>query len=121
FIDWEMSVGANASITINVGDEIIWTNVDIGMPHDVTSSDPDAPAGFGSGILFDNDTYSFTFNSAVVFDYGCSIHPGSMDGTITVLAAATCDPPTNLMLGVVTDTSAGISWTASPDETGGYN
>ena len=121
FIDWDLSVGANATITIDVGDTIEWTNVDIGMPHDVTSSDPNAPAGFGSGILGDNDTYSFTFNTAVVFDYGCSIHPGSMDGTITVLAAGSCDAPTNLTLNGVTDTTADFSWTASPDETGGYN
>lgn len=121
FIDWDLNVGANATITIDVGDTIEWTNVDIGMPHDVTSSDPNAPAGFGSGILGDNDTYSFTFNTAVVFDYGCSIHPGSMDGTITVLAAGSCDAPTNLTLNGVTDTTADFSWTASPDETGGYN
>lgn len=119
FINWEMSVGANATITIDVGDEIVWTNVD-GASHNVISNDPDAPAGFGSGIMGLGDTYSFTFNTPVVFDYMCGFHP-SMNGTITVLAAATCDPPTNLMLGVVTDTSAGISWTASPDETGGYN
>jgi plastocyanin len=120
FIDWEISVGANATITIDVGDTIEWTNIDIGMPHDVSSTDPNAPAGFGSGLLGDNDTYSFTFNAAVVFDYGCSFHPGSMDGTITVLAAGSCDPPTNLMLNNVTDTTADFSWSASPDETGGY-
>ncbi|HZH70703.1 MAG TPA: GEVED domain-containing protein, partial [Flavobacteriaceae bacterium] len=85
FIDWDLSVGANASITIDVGDTIEWTNVDIGMPHDVTSTDPNAPAGFGSALLGDFDTYSFTFNAPVVFDYGCGIHPGSMDGTITVI------------------------------------
>lgn len=120
FIDWEMGVGANATITIDVGDEIVWTNTD-GALHNVTSTDPDAPAGFGSGTLNLGNSYSFTFNTPVVFDYMCGFHPGSMDGTITVLAAATCDPPTNLMLDNVTDTTAELSWTASPDETGGYN
>lgn len=85
FIDWELSVGSDATITIDVGDTIEWTNVDIGMPHDVSSTDPNAPAGFGSAPLGDLDTYSFTFNSPVVFDYGCGFHPGSMDGTITVI------------------------------------
>lgn len=85
FIDWELGVGADATITIDVGDTVEWTNVDIGMPHDVSSTDPDAPAGFGSATLGDMDTYSFTFNSEVVFDYGCGFHPGSMDGTITVV------------------------------------
>jgi len=85
FIDWDLSVGSDATITIDVGDTIEWTNVDIGMPHDVSSTDPNAPAGFGSTTLGDLDTYSFTFNSPVVFDYGCGIHPGAMDGTITVI------------------------------------
>jgi len=83
-IDWDSDVGSNATITIEVGDTIEWINVEEGMPHDVTSNDPNAPEGFGSEILGDMETYSFTFNSPVVFDYGCSIHPGLMDGTITV-------------------------------------
>ncbi|MEX2350582.1 MAG: fibronectin type III domain-containing protein [Flavobacteriaceae bacterium] len=118
FIDWELSVGSNATITIDVGDEIVWTNVE-GALHNVVSSDPDAPAGFGSGTMNLGDTYSFTFNNPVVFDYGCGFHPGTMDGTITV--SATCDPPTNLTLDDVTQTTADISWTASATETNGYS
>src|SRR5690554_2333803 len=83
-IDWESNVGSNATLTIDVGDTIEWINVEEGMPHDVVSTDPNAPEGFGSEILGDMESYSFTFDSPVVFDYGCSIHPGLMDGTITV-------------------------------------
>lgn len=85
-IDWESDVGLDATMTIDVGDTVEWINVEEGMPHDVTSNDSNAPEGFGSEILGYMEAYSFTFNSPVVFDYGCSIHPGLMDGTITVEA-----------------------------------
>jgi len=122
YINWDFSVGSNATITIDEGDMIEWIHTDPGMPHDVTSSDPNAPIGFGSAIMEFGNTYSFTFNSPVVFDYQCSLHPGSMFGTITVLGAgASCDPPTNLTLDNTTTTTAEFSWTASPTETEGYS
>lgn len=120
-IDWELGVGGDATITIDAGDTVEWTNVDIGMPHDVTSSDPDAPAGFGSATLGDMDTYSFTFDDPVVFDYGCGIHPGSMDGTITVLGSADCNAPEGLSVNSVTDSTVEFFWDPSPDETDGYD
>ncbi len=118
-IDWGMSTGAAATITINVGDAIEWTNIDA-MNHNVVSIDVDAPSGFGSGTMGQNDTYLFTFNSAVVFDYRCGFHPGSMLGTITVLGGPSCEAPTALSLVGVTTVSAEVSWTASLDETEGY-
>ena len=90
-IDWSTQVGASASITVNVGDEIVWTVTDQ-LTHDVVSSDPNAPAGFGSGDLTAiGQTYSFTFTSATVFDYVCSYHVGTMSGTITVEETAGID------------------------------
>lgn len=119
-INWGMSTGAAATITINVGDAIEWTNVDA-MNHNVVSIDVNAPVGFGSGTLGQNDTYLFTFNSAVVFDYRCSFHPGTMFGTITVLGGPSCDPPSGLSLVNITEALVEISWTASADETEGYS
>ncbi|MDX1653505.1 MAG: T9SS type A sorting domain-containing protein [Brumimicrobium sp.] len=82
-IDWSTQVGGSASITVNVGDQIIWTVTD-NMTHDVISQDPNAPVGFGSGDLTNGQTYSFTFTSTAVFTYFCSYHPNTMVGTITV-------------------------------------
>lgn len=89
-IDWSTQVGANASLTINVGDEIVWTVTDQ-LTHNVVSSDPAAPTGFGSADLTNGQTYSFTFTSAGVFDYECSYHVATMAGTITVEGTASID------------------------------
>ena len=118
-IDWSMSTGAAATITIQVGDAIEWTNIDA-MNHNVVSTDPQAPVGFGSGTMALNDTYLFTFNDPVIFSYVCSFHVGTMGGVITVEAVENCAPPTNLVLQGLTATTAEFSWTASPDETQGY-
>ncbi|MFA7444636.1 MAG: T9SS type A sorting domain-containing protein [Flavobacteriaceae bacterium] len=85
-IDWGMGTSSQeASITIETGDTIKWIWVDSGMPHDVSSIDPNAPAGFGSPMMSNlGYEYSFTFNEETTFDYRCAVHPGTMFGTITV-------------------------------------
>lgn len=89
-INWGMSTtNQQASITIDVGDTIKWIWVDNGMPHDVSSIDPNAPEGFGSPLMSTlGYEYSFTFDSEVTFNYRCAVHPGTMFGTITVVGAA---------------------------------
>jgi Leucine-rich repeat (LRR) protein len=86
-INWGMSTtNQQASITIDVGDTIKWIWVDNGMPHDVSSIDPNAPEGFGSPLMSTlGYEYSFTFDSEVTFNYRCAVHPGTMFGTITVV------------------------------------
>jgi len=88
-IMWSMSTTpAQATITIEVGDTVKWIWAENGMPHDVSSIDPNAPDGFGSTMMTAiGSIYEFTFNEEVTFDYRCSIHPGSMFGTITVEAS----------------------------------
>ena len=69
-----------SSITIDVGDTIVWTNQD-SSSHTVTSNDGTT---FDSGSISNGNTFSFTFTSAGTFDYKCTPHP-SMTGTVTVV------------------------------------
>lgn len=67
-----------ATIAINVGDTVTWTNLD-GAPHTVSADDD----SFNSDTLGQNDTFSHTFNTAGEFSYICDIHP-SMMASVTV-------------------------------------
>lgn len=71
------------SMTINVGDTVVWTNTGE-APHTATSQS--GPAAFDSGRLETGQTFSFTFTVPGTYSYLCSIHP-EMQGTITVAAA----------------------------------
>lgn len=93
-ITWMMGISQeDASLTIEVGDTVIWTWGQNGMPHNVTSVDPNAPEGFGSETMSDiGSTYEFTFTEETTFDYRCSIH-NTMTGVIEVQATASVDNP----------------------------
>ena len=72
------------SVTVVVGDLVIWTNLD-SMGHTVTEDG--ASPTFDSGIIANGQTYSLSFGySAVgnIYTYHCTPHP-SMTGTIIVL------------------------------------
>lgn len=73
---------APATISVPVGTTITWTNKD-SVGHDVTS----ATGAFGSKTLTTGQTFSFTFNQAGTFTYGCTIHP-RMVASITVTGSA---------------------------------
>ena len=76
---------APATVNVNTGDTVTWTNNEGGgIPHTVTS---DAGA-FDSGQLQGGQTFSRTFAQAGSFAYHCEVHPG-MKGTVVVAAAAT--------------------------------
>jgi plastocyanin len=68
-----------ASRTVAVGTTVRWLN-NSSMPHTVTSS-----TALFNAFLEPNEDFSYTFNSAGVFNYVCTLHPG-MTGTITVTA-----------------------------------
>ena len=65
-----------ASISINVGDTIVWTNYD-SAPHQIAGN------GLSSSPLSNGQSYSFKFSSAGTYSYHCAIHP-SMTGSIIV-------------------------------------
>ena len=73
---------APASVTINVGDTVTWTN-DGPTPHSATADD----GSFDTGIFNAGQSRSETFDQAGTFAYFCTPHP-NMRGTITVQAAA---------------------------------
>ncbi|MEX1193116.1 MAG: T9SS type A sorting domain-containing protein [Brumimicrobium sp.] len=118
-IDWNMSTGGAATITIEVGDEIEWTNTEA-TSHNVVSTHANAPAGFDSGTMGNGDTYAFTFTEPVQFPYVCSFHSATMNGVITVVENVDCMPATDVGVNNITDTSADFFWQASADETNGY-
>jgi plastocyanin len=65
-----------AHLTVAVGTRITWVNLD-DTEHDVGGAD------FVSPTITLGQAYTFTFNSAGNFDYGCSFHP-DMTGMIMV-------------------------------------
>lgn len=67
------------SLTVNVGDSVVWTNED-SVSHTVTS---DSGSELSSSFLSKGQTYPHTFSQKGTFLYHCSPHPG-MKGTIVV-------------------------------------
>jgi LPXTG-motif cell wall-anchored protein len=74
---------APATITINQGDTVTWTN-DGPTPHSATSPD----GAFDTGIFPRGQSRSHTFDQAGTFAYICTPHP-FMKGTVVVQAAQT--------------------------------
>jgi len=73
-----------ASLTINVGDTVEWTNTDTAA-HTVTSGSPaDGPSGvFDSSLIMGGASFENTFDEAGSYDYFCMVHPW-MVGNIQV-------------------------------------
>jgi len=67
-----------ATITVDVGTEVTWTNTD-GAPHTSTADG----GAWDSGSLGQGESFSFTPNEAGTFAYFCAIHP-SMVGELIV-------------------------------------
>src|SRR5574338_1339361 len=77
-----------SEVTIDVGDEVVWTNDD-SASHTVTSGDPqNGPDGtFDSSLFLAGKTFSHKFDEAGEFPYFCQVHPW-MQGTVTVQEAS---------------------------------
>jgi|SRR5882672_2292880 len=69
-------------VTVKVGTTVTWINED-DIPHAIAATGQ----AFRSKVLDTDDKYSFTFATAGVFEYFCSLHP-HMTGTIVVEAKA---------------------------------
>ena len=65
-----------SELTVAKGTTVTWTNKD-SVVHTVTSG------SFGSGMIQNGGSYSYTFNDSGTYVYHCIIHP-SMRGSITV-------------------------------------
>jgi plastocyanin len=68
-------------VNVKAGTTVTWTNQD-DIPHTVAS----ASKAFRSNALDTDDKFSFTFTTAGVYEYFCSLHP-HMTGTIVVEGA----------------------------------
>jgi plastocyanin len=66
------------SVTIQVGDTVIWTNND-SASHNVKADD----GSFASSTLGNGASFSYTFNTAGTFTYKCGFH-ANMLGTVIV-------------------------------------
>jgi plastocyanin len=65
-------------VTVKAGTTVTFVNED-DIPHTVVSTS----LAFRSKALDTDDKYSFTFTTAGVYDYFCSLHP-HMTGTVVV-------------------------------------
>ncbi|MFN2503312.1 MAG: plastocyanin/azurin family copper-binding protein [Acidimicrobiales bacterium] len=73
-----------ASITVNVGDRVTWTNNGF-ESHTVTAVDNFTRPPGDSGSIPRGGQYSFTFNTVGRWEYFCQIHGiGLMSGVVTV-------------------------------------
>lgn len=68
------------TVTVNVGDLVVWTNND-GIPHTVTEDN----GAFDSGTLSPGGAFQHFFLGSASAPYHCNFHPG-MTGTVTVIA-----------------------------------
>jgi plastocyanin len=102
-----------ASLTVQVGDTVTWTNND-DAPHTATADN----GAFDSDTLATGGTYSFTFTAAGEFGYFCSIHP-DMTGTITVQAAAATAAPTSAPPAATTVPNTATNSPAAADRASG--
>ena len=66
------------AVSVPVGGSVTWKNLD-GEPHTITSTS----GSFRSEALDEDDTYTFKFTRAGVYNYICTIHP-KMRATVTV-------------------------------------
>lgn len=67
------------NIQVRVGTTVTWTNQD-SAPHSVTFKN----GMMDSGLLYQGQSFSYTFNKPGTYQYYCSVHP-YMVATVTVV------------------------------------
>ncbi len=94
------------SVTVNAGDTVVWTMMDAGTAHTVTSDSPDTTLNSPLLMTTGPATYSHTFNAPGTFNYHCSPHP-FMHGAVLVQSVANTPPSVT-----VTNPANGTSFSA---------
>ena len=69
-----------ANIQVRVGTTVTWTNQD-SVPHSVTFKN----GMKDSGLMYQGQSFSYTFNTPGTYQYYCTVHP-YMVATITVVS-----------------------------------
>lgn len=70
----------SANIQVKVGTTLTWTNQD-NVPHSVTFKN----GMKDSGLLYQGQSFSYTFNTPGAYQYSCTVHP-YMVATVTVVS-----------------------------------
>jgi plastocyanin len=80
-----------SSVTVAVGDTVVWTNHDQ-APHTVTiDSGPDK---FSSPNIAQGQSFSYTFTKAGSYTYYCAVHPDMKAGLTVTGGGGGTTPPT---------------------------
>ncbi len=69
-----------ANIQMRVGTTVTWTNQD-NVPHSITFKN----GMKDSGLLYQGQSFSYTFNTPGTYQYYCTVHP-YMVATVTVIS-----------------------------------
>lgn len=106
---------APATMNINVGDTVTWTNNEAtAIQHTVTS---DSGTDLNSALLSPGMSYAHTFTIAGTYAYHCNVH-SFMHGTVVVAAAntttATASATTAAPTTAVPTTTTAVPTTAAP-------
>lgn len=103
-------------VTVDVGEQVTWSNDDTAA-HTVTSgSAADGPDGiFDSSLFMAGTTFSNTFDQEGVFNYFCMVHPW-MQGIVTVGTASAETSSTEI---TATESAMDAEITLDYDITGG--
>jgi len=99
-----------ASVTIEAGTTVTWTNSD-GVTHTATGTGGE----FDTGNIASGASASITFDNEGTFNYICSIHP-QMTGTIVVTAAGGEPTATEVPTGMPS-TGSGSSLSSAASQT----
>ena len=89
-----------ATITIDIGDRVRWTNRD-NVEHTATARN----GSFDTGLLANGESHTIRFTAAGRYRYVCTPHP-SMTGTVVVQAGGGARPPNTSTIGNATETEA---------------
>jgi len=107
-------------VTIAVGETVTWANTDTAA-HTATGGTPaDGLSGvFDSSLIMAGQSYSFTFDTAGMYDYHCMVHPWMLGTVIVEGTSVPADtvPPTVLVpddITLQTEDQNGASATFNP-------
>jgi hypothetical protein len=95
--------GGECDTDIYVGDTVTWDFSGASLPHTVTDcgdscGTPTGSPRFGSGLVSDGSTFSYTFAQPGSYAYHCEVHPQQQMGRIIVHAGTRPATPTLVMI-----------------------
>ncbi len=84
-----------ATLTVSVGDTIVFANNDTAAHTSTAGTPADGPSGaWDSSMVMTGQSYSVTLDTAGTYPYFCMVHPW-MEGTIIVQEGSSAQPSTN--------------------------